>query len=69
VSARQSGRFGRTTAPTLGFAFDRTSGVNGEKLHLTITTMAKSAQGYDTFVIRSTRANQTSSWYGLVSEQ
>ena len=52
-------------AGTLDFAFDRTSGTNGEKLHLTIT--AKTA-GSTPFVITSTLGTRTTRWAGVVGQ-
>ncbi|HEY1957272.1 MAG TPA: hypothetical protein VGH28_16750 [Polyangiaceae bacterium] len=55
---------------TLGFAWDRTSGQNGEKLHLTITVTKPSVLGgAHAFMIVSKLAGRTSVWPGLVVEQ
>jgi hypothetical protein len=52
--------------PTLQFAWDRTTGVNGEKLHLTITVTAASQYGAAGFILRSTLGSRHNSWFGLV---
>ena len=55
---------------TLDFAWDRTSGQNGEKLHLTITVTKPSIiGGAHAFMIVSKLAGRTSVWPGLVVEQ
>ena len=61
-------------APTMDFAFDRTSGTNGEKIHLTITvkTALALAGGAHPFVITSTIASPTKmshTWAGIVVEK
>ena len=58
-------------APTLDFAWDRTTGVNGEKLHLTVTvkSAASLVTGAHPFSITSTLGKQTVSWPALVVEQ
>lgn len=56
-------------APTLDFAWDRTMGQNGEKLHLTITvTAASPIGGAHAFMIVSKLAGRTAVWPGLVVE-
>jgi hypothetical protein len=59
------------TAPTLDFSLDRTSGQNGEKLHLTITTKATQALtgGAHPFVITSKLDKTTHTWAGIVVEK
>ncbi|MEO8877034.1 MAG: hypothetical protein ABI461_15690, partial [Polyangiaceae bacterium] len=43
-----------TSNPTLSFSLDRQSGVNGERLHLTVTRTAKSAARHgSSFVLYS----------------
>jgi hypothetical protein len=56
--------------PTLDFAWDRTMGVNGEKLHLTITTKAADTLigGAHPFVISSALGSVTQHWAGLAVE-
>jgi hypothetical protein len=61
-------------APTLGFAFDRTTGVNGEKLHLTITVKATQglAGGAHPFIVVSNlggKSGVTHTWAGVVTEK
>jgi hypothetical protein len=55
----------------LAFAWDRTQGQNGEKLHLTITVMTASALtgGGHAFMITSSKGNRQTVWPGLVVEQ
>jgi hypothetical protein len=61
------GSYGFT--PTLSFQWDRTQGVNGEKLHLTITVTAKALlAGAHAFMITSTKGGRTTMWPGLVME-
>ena len=52
--------------PTLSFTWDRTSGQNGEKLHLTIQATATSQYGGAGFLIRSKTSTRHTSWFGLV---
>lgn len=55
--------------PTLTFAWDRTSGLNGEKLHLTITvTGASPVGGAHAFMITSSLRGRQSVWPGLIVE-
>jgi hypothetical protein len=66
-----STKFGSYGLPrTLSFAWDRTQGTNGEKLHLTITVTAAMPLfgGAHAFVINSTLGDRTYSWPGLVVE-
>jgi hypothetical protein len=54
---------------TLSFAWDRTSGQNGEKLHLTITVTGPSiVGGAHAFMITSQLATRSMIWPGLVVE-
>jgi hypothetical protein len=50
------------------FSLDRNQGQNGEKLHLTITTMKKGQYGVGIFYIISTLGNQKNLWLGLIGE-
>jgi hypothetical protein len=53
-------------SPQLGFALDRTSGSNGDKLHLTITSLsATSSYTPATFVVVSTLGSTQHLWVGL----
>jgi hypothetical protein len=63
------GSYGLT--PTMTFAWDRTQGQNGEKLHLTITVTTASALtgGGHAFMITSTKGSRQAVWPGLVVEQ
>jgi hypothetical protein len=55
---------------TLSFAWDRTQGVNGEKLHLTVTVTAGSLiGGAHAFMILSKLGTRSVVWPGLVVEQ
>jgi hypothetical protein len=55
---------------TLDFAWDRTQGVNGEKLHLTVTvTSASVIAGAHAFMITSSNGTRQAVWPGLVVEQ
>jgi hypothetical protein len=57
-------------APSMKFAWDRTEGGNGEKLHLTITVTTASIVGSaHAFMITSTRGGRTAVWPGLVVER
>jgi hypothetical protein len=61
------GRYG--VAKSLSFAWDRTQGTNGEKLHLTITVTAASILGgAHAFVVTSTLGDRTYEWPGMVVE-
>ena len=54
---------------TLSFAWDRTQGVNGEKLHLTITVTKESIfNGGHAFMITSTQGTRQVVWPGLIVE-
>lgn len=55
---------------SLSFAWDRTQGVNGEKLHLTVTvTSASIIAGAHAFMITSSNGTRQAVWPGLVVEQ
>jgi hypothetical protein len=51
---------------TLSFAFDRTSGVNGQKVHLTITAVRRPTRGFELYRIVSKLQNRITAWWGLV---
>ena len=51
---------------TLKLSFDKSSGRNGEVLHLTIEALAANQFGASTFVIVSKLGTQTHRWFGLV---
>jgi len=53
-------------AGAITFAWDRTSGQNGEKLHLTINAVKKTQYGAAGFIIKSKLNGRTTSWFGLV---
>jgi hypothetical protein len=53
----------------LSFAWDRTTGNNGDTLHLTITmNYAESSYGGEPFLIESTLAGETNYWLGYVGQ-
>jgi hypothetical protein len=55
---------------SLSFAWDRTQGLNGEKLHLTVTvTSASIIAGAHAFMITSSNGSRQAVWPGLVVEQ
>jgi len=55
---------------SLSFAWDRTQGLNGEKLHLTVTvTSASVIAGAHAFMITSSNGSRQAVWPGLVVEQ
>jgi hypothetical protein len=56
-------------AAELEFSFDRSSGVNGEKIHLSVTAKKKAASGFSLFVLKSSLGDQTSSWVIPVGNQ
>lgn len=57
-------------AKSLSFAWDRTQGVNGEKLHVTITvTDGSILGGAHAFTITATNGNRRQVWPGLVVEE
>jgi hypothetical protein len=52
----------------LDFSFDRTRGVNGERLHMTIEVLGVDPQfGGEGFVVESELNGQTTYWYGFVA--
>ena len=53
-------------AGAITFDWDRTSGQNGEKLHLTINAVKKTQYGASGFIIKSKLNGRTTSWFGLV---
>ena len=56
-------------APSMSFAWDRTSGVNGEKLHLSVTVTGGSPFGKaHPIILASTLGRVTQTWPFLVSE-
>ena len=62
------GSYGITQS--LSFAWDRTQGLNGEKLHLTVTVTAASIiAGAHAFMITSSNGTRQAVWPGLVVEQ
>jgi hypothetical protein len=59
---------GNTMAPPLSFALDKTSGVNGDKIMVTITsnTAASTRLGGTTFIVTSTLGTEKHYWAGIV---
>ncbi len=57
---------GAGTAATLDLSLDRSTGVNGEKLHLTIKTLTANSYGLSAFLLVSTLGAETVYWPGLV---
>ena len=53
-------------AGAITFDWDRTTGQNGEKLHLTINAVQKTQYGAAGFIIKSKLNGRTTSWFGLV---
>ncbi|HEY4119875.1 MAG TPA: hypothetical protein VGM56_18540 [Byssovorax sp.] len=53
----------------LEFTLDRTSGNNGDRAMLTITSVAQSQFGADAFYVVSTAGDQDNVWIGLVGQQ
>ena len=60
ISAIQGG------SPSLDFSWDRTTGVNGEKLHLTITPLKANQYKAEIFFVRSVLDGQEALWVGIV---
>jgi hypothetical protein len=56
----------RGSSSSMKFSWDRSSGVNGEKLHLTIEVTGASSFGGGVFAIESTLGSRASAWLGLV---
>jgi hypothetical protein len=52
--------------PTLSLGLDRSSGQNGEIMHLTISPVAAGPQGGSIFVLMSSQNQYTNWWFGLV---
>lgn len=56
----------RVKTPQLELSWDKTTGKDGDTLHLTIKVLAKGTRGYESFAVRSSIKNQRSYWAGLV---
>jgi hypothetical protein len=68
VVAKYYGSYGFD--PSMSFVWDRTTGQNGEKLHVTITVTSPSIiSGAHVFEIISTNGSRQSVWPGLVIEE
>jgi hypothetical protein len=68
VGAMDESAFGGGSS-NLDFSWDRKTGVNGEKLHLTVTLKSKPQQGASGFFIVSKLNGQEHYWLGLVGEK
>jgi hypothetical protein len=72
VAARQASD---VIPPTLDFSWDKTTGHNGDTLHLTIKALGDSGQGGETFVVTAalpgmaTSDTQKAAWAGIVTHQ
>jgi hypothetical protein len=55
-----------TNAPVLGLSFDRTRGVNGEKVHLAIHAKAALVNGATAIMIESTLGTKRTLWFSIV---
>jgi hypothetical protein len=68
VAARQAST---VNPPTLSFTWDKTSGKNGDTLHLTIKAESVSKKGYESFVILASLPGvtdpQKTAWPGIVT--
>ncbi len=53
-------------APALSFSFDKTSGQNGDKLHLTIKAISTPSMGVSPFWLQSDLGSVSTVWIGLV---
>jgi hypothetical protein len=53
-------------SPALKFSWDKTTGQNGDTLHLTITSIANPPQKGEGFIIQSTLGTTSNFWIGLV---
>ena len=53
-------------APTLELSLDRSTGQNGDKLHLSITATKAGYYGGSQFQLTSSLGGQTTSWIGYV---
>lgn len=56
----------RGAPATLSFAFDKTTGRNGDVIQMTITVNKKGAGGVEPFWIQNTLGTQTTVWLGVV---
>ena len=55
-----------TSSPALGFSFDKTTGVNGDTLMLTITVNTVPTRRYESFLLESSLNGQENFWIGIV---
>jgi hypothetical protein len=65
VSAMDGAQLRGQTAQ-LGFSFDKQSGKNGDKLHMTITVMTASTRKRETFAVLSKLGQTENMWLGVV---
>jgi hypothetical protein len=54
---------------TMSFSFDKNSGVNGDKINMTINVLKQSPYGVGIFFLVSSLGSQKSLWIGLVGYQ
>jgi hypothetical protein len=52
----------------LDVSLDRTTGVNGDKIHLTITVKTAGKHGTESFLVHSTLGSEDNLWFGLVGQ-
>ena len=70
IAARQSIE---VSPPTLQFTWDKTTGHNGDKLHLTIKSVSDGGNGYESFIIYTSFPNiaaadtQRPAWAAVVT--
>jgi hypothetical protein len=54
-------------SPLLSLALDKSTGTNGDTLHLTIKALAAGLYGYELFFVLSSNGKTTNAWLGVVS--
>jgi|SRR5579871_4821601 len=59
----------RGQTSTFNFQLDKSSGRNGDKINLSITTLKANTRGRGTFVVVSKLGQHTTYWFGLIGEQ
>jgi hypothetical protein len=62
----EDGNFLQGGSPQLSFKFDKTTGKNGDIVHLTITVLAQGNDGIETFAVGSSTDQNINLWVGLV---
>jgi len=66
VQVKDLGALIQGGSATMTFSLDRTSGQNGEILHLTIDVLKKSQYGVGIFLVVSSLGQRQNWWIGLV---